>query len=80
MNIITILAVIGLAVLFILTIIFEVMSSPMAKDDDERGEYLPPLTRRQKSFQFSSKMCFYGILGIIFTILITVLENYLSIN
>jgi len=74
----TILAVMGLAVLFVLTIVLEVMSAPTIKEGKDGTEYLPPLTKRQKQLQFSSKLCFYGILGIIFTILIAALENWLA--
>ena len=77
MSIFTALSVIALAILFIVTLILEVKSAPLSHEDDKGNETLEPLTRRQKSYQFSSKLCFYGILGIIFTIVIAALENWL---
>tara|TARA_R110002096_G_scaffold108176_6_gene236796 strand:- start:306 stop:539 length:234 start_codon:yes stop_codon:yes gene_type:complete len=77
MSILTALSVIGLAILFIVTLILEVKSAPMSNEMKDGTEYLTPLTKRQKSYQFSSKLCFYGILGIIFTIVISALENWL---
>lgn len=71
----TVIAVIGMAIFFLLVLVLEVMSSPTAKEDKNGREYLPPLNKRQKQYQFASKMCFYGILGMIFTILITLLES-----
>ena len=71
----TVIAVIGMAIFFILVLVLEVMSSPTAKEDKNGREYLPPLNKRQKQYQFASKMCFYGILGMIFTILIALLES-----
>ena len=71
----TVIAVIGMAIFFLLVLVLEVLSSPTAKEDKNGREYLPPLNKRQKQYQFASKMCFYGILGMIFTILITLLES-----
>ena len=71
----TIMAVIGMAIFFILVLVLEVMSTPTAKEDKNGREYLPPLTKRQKQYQFASKMCFYGILGVIFTVIIAALES-----
>ena len=71
----TILAVIGMAIFFILVIVLEVMSTPTMKEREDGTEYIPPLTKEQKRYQFASKMCFYGILGMVFTILITLLES-----
>jgi len=71
----TIMAVIGMAIFFILVLVLEVMSTPTMKEREDGTEYIPPLTKRQKQLQFSSKMCFYGVLGMIFTILITALES-----
>ena len=71
----TILAVIGMALFFILVLVLEVMSTPTVKENKDGSEYIPPLTKRQKQYQFASKMCFYGVLGMIFTILISALET-----
>ena len=71
----TILAVIGLAVFFILILVLEVMSTPTMKERKDGTEYIPPLNKRQEQYQFSAKLCFYGILGMVFTILITLLES-----
>ncbi len=75
MNITTIMAVIGMAIFFILVLVLEVMSTPTMKETKDGREYLPPLTKRQKQYQFASKMCFYGVLGMIFTALIAALES-----
>ncbi len=71
----TVIAVIGMAIFFILVIVLEVMSTPTMKEREDGTEYIPPLTKEQKRYQFASKMCFYGILGMVFTILITLLES-----
>jgi len=71
----TIMAVIGMAIFFILVLVLEVMSTPTMQEDKKGREYLPPLTKRQKQYQFASKMCFYGVLGMIFTMLISALES-----
>ena len=71
----TIMAVIGMAIFFILVLVLEVMSTPTMQEDENGREYLPPLTKRQKQYQFASKMCFYGVLGMIFTALISALES-----
>ena len=71
----TILAVIGMAIFFILVLVLEVMSTPTVKEDENGNEYIPPLTKRQEQYQFSSKLVFYGYLGMIFTTLITALEG-----
>ncbi len=75
MKISTVLAVIGLAIFFILILVLEIMSTPTAEEDDNGREIIPPLTKEQKRYQFASKMCFYGILGMIFTIVISALES-----
>ena len=75
MKLTTILAVLGLAIFFILILVLEVMSAPIAEDKEDGTEQIPPLTKEQKRYQFASKMCFYGILGMIFTIVITALES-----
>jgi len=71
----TILAVIGMALFFILVLVLEVMSTPTMKEREDGTEYIPPLTKEQQRYQFASKMCFYGMLGMIFTILITAMES-----
>ncbi len=71
----TILAVLGMAVLFILVLILEVMSTPTMKEKKDGSEYIPPLTKRQEQYQFSSKLVFYGYIGMMFTALITALEG-----
>ena len=71
----TVLAVMGLAVFFVLILILEVASTPTMKERKDGSEYIPPMNKRQEQYQFSAKLCFYGILGIIFTILITMLEG-----
>ena len=71
----TIMAVIGMALLFILILVLEVMSTPTMKERKDGTEYIPPLTKRQQQYQFSSKMCFYGMIEMIFTILISALES-----
>ena len=75
MSTTTIFTVIAMAIFFILVLVLEVMSSPTAKEDKNGREYLPPLNKRQRQYQFASKMCFYGILGLIFTIVITAMES-----
>ena len=71
----TIMAVIGMAIFFILVLVLEVMSTPTMKERKDGTEYIPPLTKREKQYQFASKMCFYGVLGMIFTILISAMES-----
>tara|TARA_B100000424_G_scaffold162593_2_gene124576 strand:+ start:2727 stop:2960 length:234 start_codon:yes stop_codon:yes gene_type:complete len=75
MKISTALAVLGLAIFFILILVLEIMSAPTAEDNEDGTEKIPPLTREQERYQFASKMCFYGILGMVFTIVITALES-----
>jgi len=75
MQLTTIIAVIGLAFFFISIIVLEVMSTPTMKERKDGSEYIPPMSKRQEQYQFSAKLCFYGIIGMIFTILIAMLEN-----
>ena len=75
MSTTTIFTVIAMAIFFILVLVLEVMSTPTAREDENGNEYIPPLNKRQRQLQFASKLCFYGILGLIFTVVITAMES-----